>query len=152
MIMLRIKIPDMGCCKRLLGINVFWGPSWTTFKGPAAKISCTEKSGGHFSKWPPKWPLRAIFTYILVSETNRDMILVSTPMFPWSRNAVDVMLSHFIVSVLFKIQNGHQKSKMAAIFPPKWSYIELTLNISKIILQNHVEMIKIDIFKYYWLC
>jgi hypothetical protein len=61
--------------------------------------------GGHFSKWPP---LKTTFAYILVSETSRDMILVSIPMFSGSTNSLKVILDHLVVSAILKF-------KMAAV-------------------------------------
>ena len=45
--------PDMGSCKRLLGINMFRGPSWTILGWITLTISCTEEMTAIFQNGHP---------------------------------------------------------------------------------------------------
>ena len=66
-----------------------------------------NSGGGHFQNGRH---FKTTFAYISVSDTRRSMILVSIPMFSWSKNSMRAMIT--ILDLVF--QNGCQNFKMAA--------------------------------------
>ena len=67
-----------------------------------------NSGGGHFQNGRH---FKTTFAYISVSDTRRSMILVSIPMFSWSKNSMRAIIS--ILDLAF--QNGRQNSK----WPPR---------------------------------